>query len=78
VVIGNSEEKQMPTNNLTEPFKLGDLVKIKRSGFDRGRIVELRGALGPKGANVYRLQVGKKPYRYFEVLEEQLEAIPHQ
>jgi hypothetical protein len=65
----------MIPNDLAQ-FKLGDVVKIRNSDFDRAKIVELRGALGPKGANVYRLRIRKKPPAYIEVLEEQLEAIP--
>ncbi len=66
----------MTTQNLTDPFQIGDLVKIRNSGYGRARIVELRGALGPKGARVYRVQVRRKPRpAYIEVLEEQLEAV---
>jgi hypothetical protein len=64
----------MTTQNQAELFKLGDVVRIRNSGHSRARIVELRGPLGPKGAYVYRLQVGKKPYAYIEVLEDQLVA----
>lgn len=66
----------MTLQNLTEPFKIGDLVKIRNSGYKLSRIVELRGALGPKGARVYRVRVRKKPRpAYIEVLEDQLEAV---
>ncbi len=67
----------MTTQNLTEPFKIGTLVKIRNSGYGRARIVEFRGALGPKGARVYRVRVRKKPRpAYIEVLEDQLETLP--
>lgn len=56
---------------------LGDLVKIRHSGGQRGRIVELRGPLGPEGAQIYRIRVQRKPKpAYIELREDQLEAIP--
>ena len=67
----------MATQKLTEPLKLGALVKIRNSGYVRARIVELRGPLGPNGARVYRVRVRKRPRpAYIEVLEDQLEAVP--
>ena len=33
-------------------LKLGDVVKIRHSGWRHGRIVELRGPLGPKGSHI--------------------------
>jgi hypothetical protein len=68
----------MPANYSTEPLKLGTLVTIRDTGFGLGRITEFRGPLGPNGARVYRIRVGKKPSTYTEVLEEQLEAVPSQ
>src|SRR5262249_40441464 len=35
-------------------FKLGDRVQFRRSGDLRRRIVEMRGPLGPGGAQIYR------------------------
>jgi hypothetical protein len=62
----------------TASFNLGDRVRIV--GFDRaviGRVSELRGALGPGGAFVYRIRVFRKPYvSYVEVLGDQLELVP--
>ena len=59
------------------PFKVGDRVKIISPGGMKGRVVELRGPLGPKGAQVFRIKLRGKPKpAYIEVLEEQLEAIP--
>lgn len=56
-------------------FQLGDRVKILNSTLT-GRIVELRGPLGPKGALVYGVRVGsQRPRAYIEVLGEQLEVI---
>jgi hypothetical protein len=66
----------MTLQNLTEPFKIGTLVRIRNSGYWRARIVEFHGPLGPKGARVYRVQVRKKPRpAYIEVREDQLEAL---
>ena len=59
-------------------FKPGDRVKILDSNGLSGRVVELRGPLGPKGAQVYRLRLWKNPKPvYVEVCEDQLEAIPN-
>jgi hypothetical protein len=58
-------------------FNLGDRVKIRHSGGLRGRIVELRGPLGPGGVQVYRVLVRRKPTRkYIELMEDQLELVP--
>jgi hypothetical protein len=52
-------------------FSLGDRVEILH--FGRGKIVELRGPLGPGGAEVYRVRYRRKPKAaYIEVLGSQL------
>ena len=67
----------MTTNHLTEPLKIGTRVRIRNSGYGRAQIVEYRGPLGPKGAQVYRVKLRRKPKpAYVEVLEDQLEAVP--
>lgn len=56
-------------------FKRGDRVKILHTTGICGRVVELRGPLGPKGAQVYRVMLRKKPKpSYVEVREDQLES----
>jgi hypothetical protein len=66
----------MTPMNLTEPLKIGTLVRIRNSGYGRARIVEFRGPLGPNGARVYRVRVRKRPRpAYLEVLEDQLEMV---
>lgn len=58
------------------PFKVGDRVKIRHSEL-RGRIVGLRGPLGPGGAQIYRVRYRGKPRpAYIEVREDQLLLIP--
>jgi hypothetical protein len=58
------------------PFKLGDRVRIRLSNL-KGRIVELRGALGPGGAQIYRVRTRGKPRpAYIEVREDQLVLLP--
>jgi hypothetical protein len=42
-------------------LELGAKVKIRNSGGLFGRIVELRGPLGPGGAHIYRIRVRRKP-----------------
>jgi hypothetical protein len=57
--------------------KIGDKVKILSGGKFKGRIVELRGPLGPGGKQVFRILLRTKPSRaYVEVLEDQIELIP--
>jgi hypothetical protein len=57
-------------------LKLGDRVKIRLSGGLSGKIVELRGALGPGGAQIYRVLVRRKPEpKYIELREDQLVLI---
>ena len=58
-------------------FNLGDRVKIRHSRGLRGRIVELRGPLGPGGVQVYRVRVrGTAQPTYIELMEDQLELVP--
>lgn len=66
----------MTAQYLTEPLKVGTVVKIRNSGYHRAKIAEFLGPLGPKGARVYRILVQRKPRRvYIEVLEDQLEVL---
>lgn len=66
----------MTVQNLTEPLKIGTIVGVRNSGYDRAEIVEFRGNLGPGGARVYRILVRKKPQpAYIEVREDQLEVV---
>jgi hypothetical protein len=66
----------MKSQNLTEPLKVGTVVKILNSGYGRAEIAEYRGPLGPAGARVYRVLVQKKPRPvYIEVREDQLEVL---
>ncbi len=63
--------------NPTTLFKRGDRVKIRHTTGIYGRVVELRGPLGPKGVQVYRVLLRKKPKpSYVEVREDQLESAP--
>jgi len=55
-------------------LKVGDRVKIRHASGLHGRVVEWRGPLGPGGAQVYRVEVRKKPRpSYVEVRADQLE-----
>ena len=66
----------MTTQNLNKPLKVGTVVRILKSGYDRAEIAEFRGPLGPKGARVYRVLVQSKPrHVYIEVREDQLEVL---
>jgi hypothetical protein len=61
----------------SQPLKLGDYVKIKYYPDLRARIVELRGPLGPGGAQVYRVRIRFKPRSiYVELPENHLKVIP--
>jgi hypothetical protein len=63
-----------PANKRAKPvqaFSLGDRVEILH--FGRGKITEIRGPLGPGGAQVYRVLYRRKPKpAYIEVLGSQL------
>ena len=66
----------MIIGKLTDPLQIGTTVTIRNSGYGKARVVEYRGAIGPKGAKVYRLRVRKRPKpAYIEVLEDQIEPI---
>jgi hypothetical protein len=69
--------QQLPKAAPAAILKIGDLVKFRSQPTMRGRVVELRGPLGPGGAQVYRLLLRRKPVRaYVEAWEDQLEVIP--
>lgn len=62
---------------LTPPLKLGDRVKIRHYDNQTGRVVELRGPLGPGGAQIYGVEVDRDPEpAYIELREDQLVALP--
>jgi len=55
------EDLSMKPRKKTVPlFKLGDRVQLKHSN-SVGRVVELNGALGPKGCQVYTVRVRRWP-----------------
>ena len=57
-------------------LQLGQVVEFVDSPEWRGQIVELRGPLGPGGAQIYRVRYGpKRARRFVEVREDQLEPI---
>jgi hypothetical protein len=67
----------MAGKKVTEPFKVGDLVKIRHYGGQTARVVELWGPLGPGGAQVYRVSVEGKPEPvYIDLREDQIVLIP--
>jgi hypothetical protein len=58
------------------PLKVGDRVKIKYHPALRTRIVELRGALGPSGVQIYGVRIRHKPKpTYVELREDRLKVI---
>ncbi len=68
--------KQEP-GEVAAALKIGDRVKIRNYAGKVGRIVELRGALGPGGAPIFRVLVQRKPTAsYIELRGDQLEAAP--
>lgn len=70
----------MADHPVTAPiFNVGDIVRTVRP-YSRlkGRIVELRGPLGPNRAQIYGIKYGPKGARqYTELREDQLEIVPH-
>jgi hypothetical protein len=66
----------MATQNLAEPLKVATIVQILNSGYQRAKIAEYRGPLGPKSARIYRVLVQERPRRvYIEIREDQLEVL---
>jgi hypothetical protein len=60
----------------SRPLKLGDRVQVHYYPAWRGRVVELRGPLGPNGEEIYRIRVPGKPKpMYVELREDQLELL---
>lgn len=60
-------------------FKYGDRVQIitHTPAVVRGRVIELRGPLGPGGGQVYKVLLRRRPYRStVEVREDQLVLLP--
>ncbi len=67
----------MATPKAEPVFKLGDRVRILRSGGQHGRIVEYRGPLAPGGVHVCTVRVPLDPDpHYIELREDQLKQIP--
>jgi hypothetical protein len=68
--------KTPPPIQLKALLEIGARVKIKNLGGQIGKIVEFRGALGPKGASIYRVLIRRKPRRdYIELRDDQMELI---
>jgi hypothetical protein len=67
----------MAKKKVIPSFQLGDLVRIPHYSNRRAKIVELRGALGPGGKQVYRVIVRRKPSPvYIELTEDEVVPIP--
>jgi hypothetical protein len=67
----------MATSKAAPLLKLGDRVEVLDYPDLRGKIVELRGPLGPGGAQIYRVRFPRKPKSmYIELREDQLIPIP--
>ncbi len=70
----------MAIDYATEPLKIGTFVRIRDSGYGQApaQVTEFRGPLGPNGARIYGVRVGKKkPAPYLEVREDQLEVLAY-
>ena len=77
MVTALGEGRTMSMTQRPEPIREGTYVNVLNSQLGKGRVVEYRGALGPKGERVYRIQVGsKRVHLFMEVREDQLEVLP--
>ncbi len=67
----------MATETQLHPdFALGSRVRIKNYSGPDGKIVELRGPLGPNGVQIYRVAIPQKPgFSLVELRGNQLELI---
>lgn len=55
---------------------LGSRVRIRHTNGLKGKVVELRGPLGPGGSQIFRIQIRTTPEPGFiEVREDQLEIL---
>ena len=67
----------MDTKPEAEPLPVGTFVKILYSDFERAKIIEYRGPLGPGGMRIYRVRVRLKPKPFIaDVREDQIVVIP--
>jgi hypothetical protein len=63
----------MAKQKTTPLLNLGDRVRVLHYPKLHGRIVELRGPLGPGGAKIYRVLFPRKPKSmYIELREDQM------
>jgi hypothetical protein len=77
VVSRGKEDLTMAKLKPAPLLKLGDHVRVLHHPKMSGRIVELRGPLGPGGAQIYRVRFPRKPKSmYIELREDQLIPIP--
>ena len=68
---------EMDTKPETEPLAVGTFVKIRYTNFERAKIIEYRGPLGPGGMRIYRVRVSLKPKPFIaDVREDQIVVIP--
>jgi hypothetical protein len=75
--VVNLKGKPMSRDISPPRFKLGDRVQVRTLKDWSGPIIELRGPLGPGGAQVYRVSVWEEPYTFeVELTEDQLELAP--
>jgi hypothetical protein len=66
-----------PKSKDKHEWNLGDRVRIRHHANMIGQIVELRGPLGPGGAQIYRVEFSSDPEpTYAEVREDQLILLP--
>lgn len=57
-------------------IRLGSRVRILHTNGLKGKVVELRGPLGPGGSQIFRIQIRTTPEPGFiEVREDQLEVL---
>ena len=69
---------EQPAVATERDFQLGDYVRIRHSPYRRAQIVELRGPVGPGGAQVYGVRIvgGKHDGINVELRGDQLELLP--
>jgi hypothetical protein len=72
-----AEDLAMAEKKVSQPLKVGDMVKLRHSGIKRAKIVEWWGPLAPGGKQAYRVMVRRKPKPvYIDLTEDQVELIP--
>ena len=70
-------DQKKDTKPKSEPLPVGTFVKLLYTDFERVRIIEYPGPLGPGGMRIYRVRASLKSEPFIaEVRDDQIVVIP--